>query len=214
MSLPSRRLHSIALDLAPAQYLALWRPAEGVLFLPALGEGRVGDEVAARLGLEGRAIRATVFGPVCKVRRVGRPSLPPGVELALDRASLPAARFLATAARGEEVSFRERAPRYLLQRLVRVRWSHGESEVATQNVSEGGCAVAWPTAGAPAPGEVVTVLLAPGLFAPQGRAVVCWTAPQPPLGPALGLRLVAEGRAARGWARLIAGAARAGGRVA
>src|SRR5512144_2159140 len=100
----TRSLQSVAVNLEPGQFLSGWRAETKSLFLPVLSDSRVGDEVAVRIGIFGQAIRATVFGKVSLVRRVGRPSLPPGVELSLDRVSLPAARFLATAARGEAVT--------------------------------------------------------------------------------------------------------------
>ena len=134
----ARGMHSIALNLEPAQYLSGWRAEAGSLFLPALSESRVGEEVAVRVGIYGQPIRATLFGKVALVRRVGRPSLPPGIDLALDRASMPAARFLAMAARGEPVSFRERAPRYAAERRVRVTTASGEvHEATTINVTPG-----------------------------------------------------------------------------
>src|SRR6266581_9693419 len=85
MSLGGRKLHSVAVHVDPAQFLAGWRSDAGTLFLVALLEGRVGELVAARIGLVGQTIRATVFGSISLVRRVGRPSLPPGIELQLDR---------------------------------------------------------------------------------------------------------------------------------
>ena len=213
MTAASPPLHSVALDLEPAQYLAWWRPAQGVLFVPALGEARVGDEAAARIGLAGQTIRATLFGSVSLVRRLGRPSLLPGAELTIDGASLPAARFLASAARGEPVSFQERQRRYLLSRRLHLRTAGRELEAVTLNVSEGGCAVGW-TGPPPAAGEVVTVRLAGGLFAPQVRGVVCWTAAGGPPAAPVGLRLLVEGRAGRRWTRLVGEAARSGGRAA
>ncbi|HET9551398.1 MAG TPA: pilus assembly protein PilZ, partial [Anaeromyxobacteraceae bacterium] len=93
-------MHSVSVNVEPLQLLAGWRPESGTLFLPTLSESRVGDAVAVRVGIYGQTIRATLFGKVALVRRVGRPALPPGVELTLDRASLPAAGFLAAAARG------------------------------------------------------------------------------------------------------------------
>ena len=120
MAAGPRKLHSVAINLEAAQYLAGWRPEVGSLFLPTLSEARVGDEVAVRIGIFGQTIRATLLGTVGLVRRVGRPSLPPGVELTLDRASLPAGMFLAAASRGEKVTFRERAPRYVYSRPLRV----------------------------------------------------------------------------------------------
>src|SRR6266545_1836951 len=143
MTSSGRKLHSIALNLEAAQYLAGWRPQAGTLFLPALSEGRVHDEVAVRVGIFGHPIRATLSGTISLVRRVGRPSLPPGIDLALDRVSLPAANFLALAARGEQVSFRERAPRYVIEQRILVTREGEEREATTLNLSEGGCAVTW-----------------------------------------------------------------------
>jgi hypothetical protein len=208
------KLHSVELNLAPAQYLAGWNPQAGKLFLPALSDARGGDEVAARVGILGQGIRATVFGAVALVRRFGRPSLPTGVELVLDAMSLPAARFLALAARGEPIEFRERAPRYVVTRPLRVRRDRGEEQPATTlNVSQGGCALAW--AGPfPDVGEVLAVKLGDGLLAPTARAVVCWTAPGPPQQRSVGLRLVGEGRAARAWRAMAEEAARSEAPVA
>jgi len=207
------KLHSIELNLAPAQYLAGWNPESGKLFLPALSDARSGDEVAARVGILGQGIRATVFGAVALVRRFGRPSLPPGVELVLDATSLPAARFLALAARGEPIEFREREPRHVATRPLRVRGERGEARSATTlNVSQGGCALAW-AGPLPGVGEVLAVKLGDGLLAPTARAVVCWAAGVPPQG-AVGLRLVGEGRAARAWRAMAEDVARSGGPAA
>jgi hypothetical protein len=213
MSLRAPRLHSVALNLEAAQYLAGWRPEASTLFLPALSDGRVGDEVAVRVGIFGRTIRATVFGTIALVRRMGRPSLPPGVELALDRMSLPAAQFLALAARGENVTFRERAPRYVLERTVFLARDGVEIEATTMNVSEGGCAVLW-TGPLPMVGEVLGFKTGPGFFAASGRAVVCWNALGGATPRAVGLRVDPEGRAARTWRALCADAAKAGARTA
>jgi len=116
----SRRVHSVSVTVEPEQYLAGWRSEAGCLFIPALSEARVGEQAAVRVGIFGQTIRATLFGRVSLVRRVGRPALPPGVELQLDRASLAAAGFLAMAARGEPVSFKERMPRFAVERRLSI----------------------------------------------------------------------------------------------
>jgi len=208
-----RKLHSVALNLEAAQYLAGWRPESGSLFLPTLSEGRVGDEVAVRIGIFGQTIRATVFGSVALVRRVGRPSLPPGVELSLDRVSLPAAHFLGLAAKGEKVTFRERAPRYAIAKPLLVLRDGAEGETVTLNVSEGGCAVTW-SGPLPMVGEVVSIKLREGFFGSSARAVVCWNSVGGPLQRSAGLRIIAEGRAARAWKSVAAEAAKSGGRSA
>jgi hypothetical protein len=212
MTAASRQLHSIAVNLDGAEYLRGWR-AERALFLPTLSEGRLGDEVAARIGILGRPIRATVFGTVMLVRRVGRPSLPPGVELSLDRMSLPAAKFLAAAARGEKLPFRERAPRYVFAFPLRFEGDATNQDAATLNVSEGGCAVSW-SGSLPTVGEVLTARLDEGLFAKTVRAVVCWAGDGAARQHCAGLRVAAEGRAARAWKALVARAAQSGARAA
>jgi hypothetical protein len=206
-------VQSVALNLEPAQYLSGWRSETGSLFLPALSDSRVGDEVAVRIGIYGQAIRATVFGKIALVRRMGRPSLPPGIEVTLDRASVPAARFLAMAARGEPVTFRERAPRFIHERKLPVANGSEVVEATTINVSEGGCSVQWPGT-LPQVGDVVSIRLGDGLFAPSARAVVCWNTLGGPVQTSVGLRLVSEGRGARAWKRMLAAVAGSGARAA
>jgi hypothetical protein len=206
-------VHSVSVNLEPPQFLAGWRPETGALFLPALSESRVGDEVAVRVGIYGQAIRATLFGKVSLVRRMGRPALPPGVELSLDRGSLPAAGFLAMAARGEPFNFKERSPRFGAERRLLV--SHGDEPVqaTSLNVSEGGCALRW-TGPLPLVGDLVQLKLGSGLFAPSARAVVCWNQPGGPVERSVGLRVIAEGRAGKAWRALVGDVARSGARAA
>jgi hypothetical protein len=206
-------VQSVALNLEPAQFLSGWRSETGSLFLPALSESRVGDEVAVRIGIYGQTIRATVFGKISLVRRVGRPSLPPGVEMSLDRASIAAARFLAMAARGEPVTFRERAPRYIHERMLPVTSAGEAIEATTINVSEGGCSVQWPGT-LPQVGDVVSIRLGDGLFAASARAVVCWNTLGGPLQKSVGLRIISEGRGLRAWKRMLAAIAGSGARAA
>jgi hypothetical protein len=206
----SRKLHSVALNLEPARYLAGWRPEAGALFLSAVSDGRVGDGVAVRIGIVGQSIRATVFGTISLVRRFGRPSLPPGAELTLDRMSLPAARFLAMAAKGERLSFRERAPRFVFSHPLLVAPNRGQLETSTLNVSEGGCALRWPAGVLPAMGEVLTFKLGEGLFPANARAVVCWNVPGGPDDRHIGVRVIAERRAAKAWKAIVGEGTRAG----
>jgi len=204
-------VQSVSLSVEPAQFLAGWRPETGNLFLPALSESRVGEEVAVRVGIYGQSIRATLHGKVALVRRVGRPALPPGVEIALDRASLAAAGFLALAARGEAVNFRERAPRYSAERSLVVEHSGASISTTTLNVSEGGCSMRWP-AQLPLVGDIVSVRLGGGLFGAVARAVVCWNQPGGTVERSVGLRILLDGRAGRAWRALVAEVARAGAR--
>jgi hypothetical protein len=207
------KVHSVSVNLDPSQFLSSWREAAGSLFVPALSDARIGEEVAVRVGIHGQAIRATLLGKISGVRRVGRPALPPGVEVQLDKGSVAAAGFLAAAARGEPVTFRERAPRYAVARRVVVAIGGGEVEVETINVSDGGCSIKW-QGEMPAVGDVVGLRVPGGLFPPTGRAVVCWVQPSANVERSLGLRLVSEGRAARAWKAFVADVARSGARAA
>jgi Tfp pilus assembly protein PilZ len=206
-------VQSVALNLEAAQFLSGWRPDNGYLFLPALSDSRVGEEVAVRVGIYGQSIRATLYGKVALVRRVGRPALPPGVEIALDRNSLAAAGFLALAARGQTVSFQERAPRYAIERALTIKHAGVDIQTTTLNVSEGGCSVRWP-AQLPLVGDLVTVRIGERMFAPVGRAVVCWNQPGGTVERSVGLRILAGGRAGRAWRNLVNTVARAGARAA
>jgi hypothetical protein len=200
-------MNSIAINIEPHQFLAGWRPDAGALFLPALSESRVGEHVVARIGLFGQPVRATVYGKVGMVRRIGRPSLPPGVEIHLDRASVPAARFLAAVASGEPVTFKVRAPRYALERPIIVSAHGTQVEARTLTLSEGGCSIIWPGGDPPTPGELLALRLANGFLAPTTEAVVCWASGDS-LEKNLGLRIVSEGRGGRAWRNLLEETAR------
>ncbi len=195
-------MRSVFVNLEGPQFLGGWRPETGVLFLPALSETRVGEEVAVRVGIYGQAIRATLFGKVALVRRVGRPALPPGVELSLDKASLPAAGFLAAAARGEPVSFRERSPRYAAERPFSVTHGKEQLDTTTLNVSEGGASLRW-SGPLPLVGDLVSFKLGGGLFAPTARAVVCWNQPGGTVERSVGVRVIGEGRSGKAWRALV-----------
>ena len=201
-------MNSIALNLEPHQFLTGWRPEAGALFLPAMSDSRVGEQVVARIGLFGHPVRATVFGKVAMVRRVGRPSLPPGVEVYLDRASVPAARYLALVARGEPVTFQVRAPRYAVERSILITAGRSKVEAHTVTMSEGGCCIAWPDGEPPTAGELLVLRLGKSFLAPSADAVVCWTA-NGAEERILGARIVSEGRGGRAWRELVAEASRA-----
>lgn len=206
-------MHSVSVTVEPEQYLAGWRSEAGCLFIPALSEARVGEQAAVRVGIYGQTIRATLFGRVSLVRRVGRPALPPGVELQLDRASLAAAGFLAMAARGEPVSFKERMPRFAVERRLAIEHGGTSFETTTMNVSEGGCAVRWPGQ-LPLVGDVVTLRLADGFFGASPRAIVCWNQPGGSTDRSVGLRVLAEGWSGRSWRGIVKGIAKEGAHAA
>ncbi len=206
-------MHSVSVNLDAAQYLAGWRPEAGSLFLPTLSESRVGEAVAVRVGIFGQAIRATVFGKIAVVRRVGRPALPPGVELHLDKDSLAAAGFLAMAARGEPVTFKERQPRWAHARPLAVVHAGAPQRAVTMNVSEGGCAVHW-SGQLPLVGDLVDVRLGDGFFAAVAKAIVCWNQPGGAVERSVGLRIVSPGRARRAWRAFVEKVGRSGARPA
>ncbi len=206
-------MHSVSVNLDAAQYLAGWRPEAGSLFLPTLSDSRVGAAVAVRVGIYGQAIRATLFGKVALVRRVGRPALPPGVELHLDKISLAAAGFLAMAARGEPVTFKERQPRWSHERPLAISHAGVSHTATTLNLSEGGCSVRW-TGQLPLVGDVVKIRLGDGLFAATAEAIVCWNQPGGSADRAVGLRIVSSGRGGRAWRSLVEKVAKSGARAA
>jgi hypothetical protein len=205
-------MNHIALNLEPQQFLTGWRPEAGALFLPALSDSRVGEQVVVRIGLFGQPVRATVFGKVAMVRRIGRPSLPPGIEVYLDPASVPAARYLALVASGEPVTFQVRAPRYAVERKIHVSTGRSRVEARTVTLSEGGCCIAWPGAEPPTPGEALVLRLDSGFLAPSAEAVVCWNSNGAPDG-VIGVRIVSEGRGGRAWRALVADASRSRART-
>jgi len=202
-------VHSVSVVIEPAQFLASWREKNGTVFLPVLSDTRVGDEVAVRVGILGHAIRATLSGRVALVRRMGRPSLPPGIELQLERNSLAAATFLAAAARGEPVPFQERAPRWLAELPLAIERGGAKVDVTTINVSDGGCAVRWPGQ-LPLVGDELAIRLKDGFFSSQLRAVVCWNLPGSDRDRSVGLKLLPDGRATRAWKKLVERVARQG----
>jgi hypothetical protein len=207
-------VQTAAVTVTPGQYLASWKPDAGTLFVPALSDAQLGEEAAVRVSLAGRTFQATLFGMVSLVRRVGRPSLPPGAELRLDADSRVAAQWLAAAARGDEIPFSQRAPRFVAEHaLLAVRdRNQPPLAVTTTNVSVTGASLRW--AGVlPKPGEAVVLRLGDGFLAPSAEAVVAWTV-QSPSGPGrVGVRLMPSGRAQRAWEKIAAEAARTGARV-
>ena len=206
-------MQSVSVIIEPAQYLASWREKNGTVFLPVLSETRVGEEVAVRVGILGHAIRATLSGRVALVRRDGGPSLPPGIDLQLERNSLAAATFLAAAARGEPVPYRERAPRWVAELPLSMERGGAVLEVTTLNVSEGGCAVRWPGQ-LPLVGDEIGIRLKDGLFSRMLRAVVCWNQPGSDRDRSVGLKILPDGRATRAWQKIVERAAREGARPA
>jgi hypothetical protein len=206
-------LQSVSLILESSQFLASWREKTGTIFLPTLSETRVGDEVAVRVGIYGHTIRATLFGKVALVRRMGRPALPPGIDLQLEKNSLAAAGFLAAAARGEPVSFKERAPRYVHERTLLVERNGVARDVTTLNVAEGGAAVRW-SGPLPLVGDELVVKLKDGFFSRSLEAIVCWNQPGADSDRTVGFKVNADGRPGRAWLKLVAVVVQSGAKSA
>jgi hypothetical protein len=198
-----------AVKLTSEQFLAGWQPEPGRLFVPTLSDAKLGEVVAIRVGLVGHELRATIFGVVSLARRVGRPSLPPGIELQLDLDSRRTAGWLASAARGEEVTFQERPPRFAAERALLAFRERIAVPVLTLNLSSSGCSLRW-TGPLPDPGETIVLRVGEGLLATSPQAIVAWTAVAKLGQGRVGLRIAASGRAERAWVKLAVDAARAG----
>jgi hypothetical protein len=195
--------------VSPELYLASWKPHAATVFVPTLSEARLGEAVAVRVRIAGHPVHATVFGTVALARRVGRPSMPPGVELALDPESARTAAILAAAARGEEVAFRSRPPRWVVERPVVAVRDSVVVPARTTNISEGGGSLVW-QGSTPIPGDVLAIKLGEGLLAPSAKGVVAWAVGGARGGAKVGVRIVPAGRGARAWAKLAALAEKAG----
>lgn len=204
------QLHRAALTVEPDAFVAGYRPSAKTLFLPAFSDAAVGGQVSARVTISGTQVRATLLGKILGVRRVGRPSMPPGADILVDPLSLPAAEFLARAAKGEPFSFKERAPRFIAQHACRIVRDTSEVDVKLHNVSEGGCFVMWGESPLPLVGEVVLVKLGDGMLSPSSQGIVCWNSPGGGFARGVGLRVAPRGRAAKIWKEWIAEAARNG----
>jgi hypothetical protein len=201
-----------SVTLTGPQFLEGFHPGSGRLFVPTLSEARVGDAVAVRVGLSGGPVRATLFGTVSLARRFGRPKLPPGVEVVLDAPSRRTAEWLSATARGEEIAFQDRAPRFVVQHaLVAIR-DGVQIPVRTMNVSTTGGALTW-KGPLPTPGDALSLRMGDGILAATSSCVVAWIEPHAEGGARVGVRIAGTGRGARAWAKLAEAAARSGATI-
>jgi len=196
-----RRYHRLELKLWARALLAGWRPEKGYLFLPAATDRTIGDHIAARIGIVGYAPCITVFGIVTLVRRLGRPSIPPGVEIVLHPSSIPAAHYLALVALGKNPAFCHRSPRWLAVRSL-ITLSDGVRRVGkTVNVSQDGCALIW--SGSPPPlNHAIELKISDEFFGSSARGVVCWRE-MTSVQPRLGLQMTGSRRDLNAWRRLV-----------
>ncbi len=194
-----------ALNIESSHFLAGWSPDVGTLFVPALSQSHVGDRVVVRIGLQGQPVYASICGEVSMARPVGSPSLPPGVKIQVDPASLPAVRYLAAVASGAPANFRVRSPRFLRERPVVVSVGGKRVRTHTLSVSEAGCAIAWPEAEFPESGEVASLRFGPWLLSPSIAAAVNWRSQED---ATLGLSVIVKGRGGRAWREVVQEASR------
>lgn len=200
----------MAVELDRERLLAGWKPDRAALFVAAMSDAHVGEEVALTVALTASPARATVLGRIVAVRRMGRPALPPGVEIAVDAQSVPAVRFLCRSATGELVQYQERSPRFVVPFRLSVQRGATAQDCVTQDVSDAGCCVLW-QGPPPALGEALEIRVREALFASTLRATVCWTTRHSAGGATrLGLRVAVRGRAARAWSAIVDEAGRTG----
>jgi len=183
--------------LQPAEFIRALSADGERLRLPVPGAQTVGRRAALRIRLVGLGVYAAVTGVV---RAVWRERGSAGVELAPDAHGLRAARWLAAAARGEEVPSRERARRHFLELPVIVTSGGAGTFTTTLNVSEGGCALKW-SGELPSVGEVVRLRLGANLRASEACFEVRWTDAARP--GRVGLRRADDPASAAAWERLL-----------
>ena len=174
-------MNSISLNLEPHQFLAGWRPDAGALFLPALSESRVGEQVVGAH----RPLRADRSAPPSSARS-------PWSGASAARRSRPASRSTSTApasrrrasspwwpAASRSPSGCARPASPCERPVIVVRPRHARSRRAPSPSPRGA---------APSPGPATTRQLrvnswrcgfANGFLAPSTEAVVCWTARRP-----------------------------------
>lgn len=156
----------LEVSLQPRALVAAWRPGERVLVLPVGEPVPAQRRVEARIRLAGLGATATISGRVVRARRRGGAR----IEVEPDDARVEALERLVAAAAG--------APRPV--RLVAalpavVHGSSGPTHTVTENLSAGGCRLAW-TGPAPRPGTVVTARVGYGSVAAKLLAEFRWAA--------------------------------------
>lgn len=179
----------------PAEWVAAWKADARRVVLKAPPTTRVKDKVAATVQLAKPAVRATLVGTVVNVEKRDRHS---SVEVALEAESLPAASMLLSAARGEKVAHRERAPRYLVKLPVVTSTGGPVAYASTVSISAGGCSLRW-SGTLPSVGESVALSFR-GTRSVEMLGVVRW---RKPAGSTVGLAFVERTRGADAWRALV-----------
>jgi len=188
--------------MQPSEFVRAWSDRTERLRLPVTDAPAIGGRTALKIRLAGMKLHAAVTGVV---RAIWRERGLTGVELAPDAHSLRAARWLAAAAREEEVPSRERARRHLAELPVTVTSGDPGTFTTTLNVSEGGCALRW-SGELPGLGDEVRLRLGASMRASEARFVVRWVEAARP--GRVGLELVSDPQGSSAWARLLRDAGR------
>jgi hypothetical protein len=200
-------MRNIAIHLPSEEWLACWRQETSRLLVHCPSAPPLRERVAVQVQLEDLPACATVVGTAVSVQR-----LSPGcrVEIAPAVESMRAVQMLCAAARGEQVRFRVRPIRYLVNLPAIVAWHGGRILTSAYSISEGGSALRWPGV-LPSIGTALDLRLGAGRQAFDFRGVVCWTESK---GTAkVGLRLFTLEGARVAWKRFLADVARTGATV-
>jgi len=198
-------MRNVTLQVPSGEWLASsWRQETSRLLvhLPAVPPLR--DRIAVQVRFADLPARATVVGTAVSVQKTS-----PGcrVEIAPAVESMRAVHMLCAVARGEQVSFRSRAVRYLVSLPAIVSWNGGRLLTSAFSVSEQGCGLRWP-GHPPSIGAALSLRLGAGRQAHEFRAVVCWSEPG---GTAkVGLRLFTLESVRLAWRRFLAEVERSG----
>lgn len=188
--------------LESSELLGAWKAEASRLTVQTATAPRLKDRVAIRVQLAKPSVRATVVGTVVSFHRQDAQHR---IELAVEAESLDAARMLLAAAKGEPVSYRERAPRYMAKLPVLTARGGASFYVTTLSISSSGCSLRWPGP-LPTVGEAVNLRFA-GSRPIDMRGVVRW---RKPAGSTVGLRFVDGLAGAEAWKLLLEDVKRSG----
>ncbi len=205
---PHAPLVSVDIPVRLHDLVGAWRPELRRLTLPTHAALRLQQRIAARVSAIGSGIAATITGRVVSTRRDGNLHR---IEIVPDEARVRAVERLVEVARGREVVYPARAPRFLATLPAVVAHARvPPTYMTTFSVSENGCGLLWSGA-VPVVGAPIELRLGASRFAAILRAVVCWTG-QSGHAPTVGVRFVDGARS--GWAMILADVKRSGAPLA
>lgn len=177
--------------LEPSEWLGGWKPDAKRLVLKLATAPRFKDKVMVRVQLAKPSVRATLIGTVVSLNHQDALH---AVELALEPESLDAAKLLLSAAKGEPVTYKERAPRFMVKLPVLTPNSEGSSYLTTVSVSVSGCSLRWPGA-MPSVGQLLDLRFL-GSRPLDMRGVVRW---RKGASQTVGIAFVERAAAAEAW---------------